>query len=266
MGYNLLAGLQYAVTYNYLIFKERGLEELLYNSVFYQAPLIASFLAGIITFLSPCILPLIPAYISYISGISLEHITQNPTQHRTKIILTSLNFIAGFCVVFVILGIFVDTLLGEILDSRAFRIISGAIVIAFGLHFLGIFRLPFLYKLHLHFSIAPPKSKILEIFAPFLLGVSFSACWSPCAGPILASILALGALQGNDALHFMLAYSLGLGLAFFFTALLIDVSLGFSAKLKSFIRIIEIISGLLLIVLGILIWGQKIDELVRIVT
>lgn len=242
------------------------MEELLYNSMFYQAPLIASFLAGIITFLSPCILPLIPAYMSYISGVSLEHITQNPSKHRITIILTSLSFIAGFCVVFVILGIFVDTLLSEILNSTIFRIVSGVIVIAFGLHFLGIFKLSFLHKLHLQCNITPPKNKFLSVLAPFLLGVSFSACWTPCAGPILASILALGVIKGNEALNFMLAYSLGLGLAFFITALLIDFSLGFLTKLKSCMRVIEVISGLLLIVLGILILGEKIDEITWIVT
>lgn len=259
-----LAGVLRALRIYINFIKEKNLEEFLYSSVFYQAPLVASFLAGVITFLSPCILPLIPAYISYISGISLEHITQNPTKHRTKIILTSLSFIAGFCVVFVVLGIFVDILLSEVLNSAVFRIVSGMVVIGFGLHFLGIFRLSFLYKLHLGLNITPPKGKVLSIFAPFLLGVSFSACWSPCAGPILASILALGALKDNEALHLMLAYSFGLGLAFFITALLIDCSLGFLARLKSFIRAIEVVCGILLIVLGVLILSEKIDEVVGV--
>ncbi|HIV49120.1 cytochrome c biogenesis protein CcdA [uncultured Helicobacter sp.] len=242
------------------------MEETLYNTIFTSAPLIASFLAGILTFLSPCILPLIPAYVSYISGISLEDLRANLPHHRVSIVLKTLSFILGFCSVFVILGVFFGSVVGRWLQSTIFSYIAGGIVIAFGLHFLGIFRIRFLYKVSPKLSFAhleslPFVSPFLAFLAPFLLGVSFSACWTPCAGPILGAILALAALKNDMALWYMLSYAGGLGLAFLLTSLIVERALELFARLKAFMRIIEIACGILLIGIGVLIMQGKLDSL-----
>lgn len=243
------------------------MEEILYSTIFVSAPLIASFLAGILTFLSPCILPLIPAYISYISGISLEDIRANLPHHRLHIVLKTLSFILGFCSVFVILGIFFGSVVGQWLSSAIFSYIAGGIVIVFGLHFLGIFRIQILYKVSPKLSFArlesmPMMAWVWTFLAPFLLGVSFSACWTPCAGPILGAILALSMSKGNMALWYMLSYAGGLGLAFLLTSLLIERALELFARLRAFMRVIEIACGVLLIGIGVLIIQGKLDSLV----
>ncbi|WP_394967046.1 cytochrome c biogenesis protein CcdA [uncultured Helicobacter sp.] len=240
------------------------MEETLYNTIFTSAPLVASFLAGILTFLSPCILPLIPAYISYISGIALEDMSETLMRHRVKIVLKTLSFILGFCSVFVILGLFFGSVLGQWLKSDVFGYIAGGIVIVFGLHFLGIFRIQFLYKVSPklsfgHLESMPFLSPFWAFLAPFLLGVSFSACWTPCAGPILGSILALGMLKNDMALWYMLSYASGLGLAFLLTSLVIERALEVLKKLKKCMRGIEIGCGILLIGVGVLIMQGKLD-------
>ena len=244
------------------------MEYTLYHTIFASAPLIASFLAGILTFLSPCILPLIPAYISYISGISLEDLRAHLPRHRLRIVLKTLSFILGFCSVFVILGLFFGSVLGRWLQSTIFSYIAGGIVIAFGLHFLGIFRLPILYKISPKLSFArlesalatkPFLSALLPFLAPFLLGVSFSACWTPCAGPILGAILALGVSKNDMAVWYMLSYALGLGLAFLLTSLIVERALELFARLRAFMRAIEIACGVLLVGIGVLIMQGKLD-------
>ena len=243
------------------------MEETLYNTIFASAPIVASFLAGILTFLSPCILPLIPAYISYISGISLEDIRSDIARHRATIVLKTLSFILGFCSVFVILGIFFGSVVGRWLQSTAFSYIAGGIVIAFGLHFLGIFRIKILYKVSPKLSFTrleslPFISPFLRFLAPFLLGVSFSACWTPCAGPILGSILALSVSKNDMALWYMLSYALGLGLAFLLTSLVVERALELLARLKAFMRVIEIGCGVLLVGIGVLIMQGRLDTFI----
>lgn len=217
-------------------------------------PFAASFLAGILTFLSPCILPLIPPYISYISGVGINELHH---RHKYRIIGTSLLFIAGFCLVFITLGIFASSMLGELFSLAWVRYIAGGIVIIFGLHFLFHFQWQFLYK-HAQFRLNHTHFGAL---APFVLGISFSIGWSPCVGPILASILTLSVFNPTNALWLMLCYCAGLGLAFLLVAIFIDVSLQWLKKLTPFLRLIEIIAGVLLIVIGVLIMMQKTDFL-----
>jgi len=220
-------------------------------------PFGASFLAGILTFLSPCILPLVPPYISYISGISINDLHARNTAHKSRIIFTSLLFIAGFSFVFITLGLFASSALGTLLSSSWIRYIAGGIIIAFGIHFLFPLKLSFLYKTfqyNLNFA-------RFGFLSPFILGIGFSIGWSPCVGPILTSILTLSLFNPSHALWLMLAYSAGLGLAFLLVAIFIDIGLNFLKKLNRFLRFVEIISGLLLILIGVFIITQKMDFL-----
>lgn len=223
-------------------------------TLYASLPFGASFLAGILTFLSPCLLPLIPPYISYISGVSIDELHQKAT-HKSRVILTSLLFICGFSLTFIILAIFAESLLGVVLGSSFVRYVAGGIIILFGIHFLFPLKFGFLYK-NAHLQL---KHSAFGFLAPFVLGVGFSIGWSPCVGPILASILTLSAFNQNSALWLMLCYCLGLGLAFLLVAIFISNALKLLKKLTSFLRVIEVVSGLLLILIGVLIMAEKSD-------
>lgn len=223
-----------------------------------NVPFIASFLAGILTFLSPCILPLIPPYISYISNVSIQE-SKNPT-YKFRIVYTSLLFIAGFSLVFVILGIFASTLLGELFSIPFIRYIAGIIVILFGVYFL----LPTRFQLYfLSRSFSPNlKHSRFGFFAPFILGICFSIGWSPCVGPILTSILTLSVIDSENALWLMISYCLGLGASFLLVALFLHKALRLIKHITPFTRIVGLLSGILLILIGILIMAKKTDFLV----
>ena len=236
------------------------MEEFLYDYVFLNAPFMACFLAGILTFLSPCVLPLVPAYISYICGISLQDIRENISSLRLRILVKSLLFILGFCGVFVLLALFLDSL--QWLKSDMFRYIASFVMIGFGLYFLGVFNFDVLHKIHSRLHLVKLEQKF-SLFAPLFLGISFGACWSPCAGPILAAVMALGASRADGALVYIIGFSTGLGLAFLFTALLVERALKIFHRIKPFMRTIEVMCGLLLIVMGILILDDKLGILVE---
>lgn len=220
-------------------------------------PFIASLCAGILTFLSPCILPLIPPYISYISGVGIYELQHQHTLYRRQIIITSLLFIAGFSLVFITLGIFAQSALGVFFASSILRYIAGGIIILFGIHFLFHFKFGFLHKTLQHNF----NHTRFGFLSPFVLGIGFSIGWSPCVGPILASIFALSLSQPTQGFWLMLCYCAGLGLAFLLVAIFVDVGLKCLKKLTPFLRVIEVISGLLLLLIGVLIIAQKTDFL-----
>lgn len=223
-----------------------------------NVPFIASLLAGILTFLSPCILPLIPPYISYISNISIQE-SKNPT-YRFRIFYTSLLFIAGFSLVFIILGIFASTLLGELFSIPFIHYLAGSIIILFGIYFLLPTRFQ-LYFLTRSFSLNLKHSHF-GFFAPFILGICFSIGWSPCVGPILTSMLTLSVVDSKNALWLMVSYCLGLGTSFLLAALFLHKALHFIRHIAPFTRIVGLLSGILLILIGILIMVKKTDFLV----
>ncbi|MEW6068265.1 MAG: cytochrome c biogenesis protein CcdA [Nitrospirota bacterium] len=223
-----------------------------------------AFLAGIISFLSPCVLPIIPSYISFITGISFEDLAGGVDKKRVKYltITNSLSFISGFSAVFIALGVsssVIGRLLLEYLDI--IRIIGGVVVVIFGLFISGFLKLDFLMKeKRIHLS-----GKPAGYIGTFVAGMTFAAGWSPCIGPILGTILLYAGSKGSAIYGFLLlaVYSLGLALPFFLSALAINSFLSYSKKLVKYMQAIKIISGLLLIIFGILLLADQIRPLGR---
>jgi cytochrome c-type biogenesis protein len=217
--------------------------------------LFAAFTAGIISFISPCVLPLIPAYLSFISGVSVEEIKSQEKKSKVlkKVSLSTLFFILGFSFVFVALGASA-TFIGEFLLSKLslFNKIAGILIILLGLHLIGVFRIPFLnYEKRFH-----TRSKPLGLLGSFLVGLAFAFGWTPCIGPILAGILLLASNQGTviKGVVLLSAYSLGLGIPFFVTAVSFHSFLSVFGWIKKHFRTVEIISGSFLIIIGFLIF------------
>ncbi len=200
-----------------------------------------SFLEGIITFVSPCLLPMLPIYISYFAG--------GGERSNKRVIKNAVGFILGFTVVFVLLGALAGTF-GRLLNEHqvAVNIITGLIVIFFGLNFLGVFKLT-LFK-----GTRIAKTDNLGFFSSVLFGVVFSIGWTPCVGAFLGSALMLATSQGNvlEGVVMLLLYSLGLGIPFFVSAILIDRLKGAFAFIKKHYRIINIVSGAFLVIIGVL--------------
>lgn len=222
-------------------------------------PYLAAFLAGILTFLSPCILPLVPPYMSYISGVSVSELQ---TQSRYIVFQKALFFVCGFSFIFILIGLSFNSIIGHFLSNPITNYIAGGVIIMFGIHFLGIFRFQILYKTkRLNIAKIIDSNRFLRYFSPFMLGVGFALGWSPCVGPILASIIALNAISINSGIYLLIIYALGLGVPFLLTALLIKRLFIVFDKIKKYYRIIEIISGILLIGIGIAIASGGLDRI-----
>ena len=233
-------------------------------SAFENAPYMVSFIAGIITFLSPCVLPLIPAYLSYISGLSLSELKdeeQMTQEAKQKVIIASLLFISGFSLIFILLGAAAATVIGEILRNQYAAMVAGGIIIIFGLHVMQVISIRFLnYEQRADFGTLEQKTSggiqaVLHKLAPFLLGMSFALGWTPCVGPILGGIIGMASFGDDTAKGtiLMTLYAAGLGLPFFLSALLTSRALGVMNKMKQHFTIIEKVAGLLLILIGLAI-------------
>lgn len=223
----------------------------------------AAFLAGIISFLSPCILPLVPGYISFISGLSLAELSANSniiTGSKYRVLVGAGSFILGFSLVFVFMGASA-TLLGSFLSEYSlwFKRIGGIIIILFGLHMLQLINIPFLQY---HKNIKIKQNISFHLFlTPFLIGFAFAFGWTPCIGPILASILLYASTQQTVSQGIVLLsfYSAGLAIPFLVTALAINQFFKVNRKIKKFFHIIETLGGLLLIIIGILIFSDTLS-------
>ncbi|MEO0202912.1 MAG: cytochrome c biogenesis protein CcdA [candidate division WOR-3 bacterium] len=276
-----------------------------------EVNIFTSFIAGFLSFLSPCVFPLIPAYISYISGISVKDLENSGISLNT--ILNLLSFIFGFSIIFILFGASA-TFIGQILAGNKILIskFAGLVVIIFGLNFIGILKLKKNYEIKNYLRIfswifliiaviliynfvkdwiflilsilavitfnyfnlidfdfinyekrLQLNSRNAGIFPSLILGSSFAFGWTPCIGPILASILSLAAIQETlyQGIILLVFYSLGLGIPFFTAGVLTNLLLRSSKFIRKFFKTIEIFSGILLIILGILIYTNSLQFL-----
>tara|TARA_B100001093_G_scaffold497223_1_gene543897 strand:- start:111 stop:818 length:708 start_codon:yes stop_codon:yes gene_type:complete len=217
--------------------------------------LIVAFGAGLISFLSPCVLPLIPGYISFISGSSISELLEKKNINLIPIIL----FTIGFSSVFIIFGA-ASTYLGQVLLNNSYylRLFAGLVIIILSLHMIGIINIKFLnYEKRIHTNINT------HYFSPILIGMAFAFGWTPCIGPILGSILALAATEEsiNRGMFLLTSYSLGLALPFILSGYLIQKFLIFSKNFKKNINIITKIGGIILLITGILILTNQLQAL-----
>jgi cytochrome c-type biogenesis protein len=211
--------------------------------------------AGLISFLSPCVLPLIPGYISYVSGNSLNELI---VRKKVNIIPTIL-FTVGFSIVFIIFGA-ASTFLGQFLLQNSFelRILAGVIIIIFSLHIMGIINLKFL-----NYEKRIQTNNNKNFYSPIIIGAAFGFGWTPCIGPILGSILVLAATEEsiNKGVLLLFFYSLGLAIPFILSGFLIQKFLIFSKNFKKNINIVSKIGGSILLVTGVLILTNQLQIL-----
>jgi len=213
---------------------------------------IAAFFAGLISFLSPCVLPLVPGYVSLISGAGLEELKSAEGQLMRRVMVNSIGFILGFSVVFITLGA-ISTEIGQIAAryKHTLSIVAGVVIIIFGLHLTGIFKIKALYtdaRLH-------DVKGGSTILGAFLIGFAFAFGWTPCLGPILSAILVVASQEDKVVRGILLltVYSLGLAVPFLMTSLLMERFLKFYSRFRSHMHALEIASGGLLIALGVLL-------------
>lgn len=221
----------------------------------------AAFAAGLLSFLSPCILPLIPAYFSFITGLSLDELTRGRQETRKKVILSTLAYVAGFSFVFIMFGASAS-FLGSVFTQYAYvvRYLGGAIILIFGLHLLGIINikaLSFEKRIHL-------KQKPVHLLGTFIIGMAFGAGWSPCIGPLLGSILIVAGNQDTLAkgVWLLATYSAGLALPFILMSFFITSLMEFMKKATRFIAVINKVAGGLLVLMGLMLIFDKFHLLV----
>ena len=216
-----------------------------------------AFFAGLISFLSPCVLPLIPGYISYISGTSLEKLVE---KKNNLVVLKTIFFSLGFSLVFIILGS-PASFLGKFFlnNSNIFRIVAGVIIIFFSLHLIGIINFKFMNKDIRIFT----NQYSDNLTFPLIVGAAFGFGWTPCIGPILGSILALAAIEENFNKSILLLsfYSLGLAIPFVISGILIDKFLFFSKNFRKYISVIIKTGGTILLLTGIAILTGQLQVL-----
>ncbi|SLM28597.1 Cytochrome c-type biogenesis protein CcdA [Desulfamplus magnetovallimortis] len=216
----------------------------------------AAFIAGLLSFFSPCILPLIPAYFSFITGLSLDELTEESSSTRQKVILSTIAYVLGFSFVFILMGASASFMGGIISRfSWLIRYAGGAMIILFGLHLIGLINiksLNFEKRIHL-------KEKPMHLMGTFIIGMAFGAGWSPCIGPLLGSILIVAGNQDTvmEGIILLALYSAGLALPFILLSFFITRILEIMKHARKALVYINKISGLLLIIMGILLVTDK---------
>ena len=217
--------------------------------------LLLAFGAGLISFLSPCVLPLIPGYISYISGNSVNELIDKKNVNLFPMVL----FTTGFSIVFIIFGA-ASTFLGQVLLQNSFelRILAGLIIIILSLHIIGILNIKFL-----NFEKRIQTKTNTNFYSPILIGMAFAFGWTPCIGPILGSILVLAATEDsiNRGIMLLFFYSLGLAIPFILSGYLIQKFLIFSKNFRKNINLVSKIGGFILLVTGVLIITNQLQAL-----
>jgi cytochrome c-type biogenesis protein len=219
----------------------------------------AALFAGLLSFFSPCILPLIPAYFTFITGLSLDELASaRATGIRAQVIRATLSYVFGFSLVFVLMGASASFIGGAIFQYRGWiRIIGGLLIILFGLHLTGLIRfrlLEFERRLDI-------QKKPLHFLGTFFVGMAFGAGWSPCIGPLLGSILIVAGNQDTvaDGIGLLSVYAAGLAIPFLVLAVFANSLLGFIKKVSWSIKYVNMAAGVLLLILGLLLVTDKMN-------
>jgi len=216
--------------------------------------MLIAFAGGLLSFLSPCVLPLVPGYLSLMSGVSIDHMKGEGGSRSgalRAVVINSIAFNIGLSVIFIALGATAGLVGSSVLSNPWIRIIGGIVIIIFGLHLIGLLKIKYLYKDTRQFSNEKPRG----VLGSLTLGIAFAAGWTPCIGPILGGIMALAATSGGWKGGFVLAtfYSAGLAVPFLITGLGINKFLGFYSKFRKHLHKVEVVSGVVLISIGLLI-------------
>jgi len=221
---------------------------------------LAAFLAGILSFLSPCVLPLVPGYVSLISGATVEDLQTENSRMLGTVMLHSVTFILGFSVVFIALGA-VATSIGQLANQyhNLLAKVAGIIVIVFGLHLMGLLKIKALYADRRLHDVKGGSSAL----GSFAVGFAFAFGWTPCIGPILATILVLAGAEDTvfKGVLLLAVYSLGLAVPFLLTSLGVDRFLAFYTRFRRHLHTVEVISGVLLVAVGVLIFMNNLKLL-----
>ena len=222
--------------------------------------IVVAFVAGMLSFLSPCVLPLVPGYISLMSGVSIDNLKSGGASgSRRAVILNSLAFNAGLSVIFLALGGTAGLLGSAIFANTWVRVIAGLVIIIFGLHLIGLLKIKYLYRDTRQFSSEKPQG----ILGSLTLGIAFAAGWTPCIGPILGGIIGLAATTGGwkNGLLLSAFYSAGLAVPFLVTGLTINKFLNFYSKFRKHLHKVEVVSGVILFLIGVLVMSNRVTLL-----
>ena len=226
----------------------------------------AAFIAGLLSFVSPCVLPLIPGYVSFISGLSLEEMREvsdgRAAAARRHVLVASIIFVLGFSLVFIALGASASAI-GDFLGRRLPLLgkIAGAVIIVLGLHTAGAFRIKWLeYEKRVQ-----ARERPTSLLGALLVGVAFAFGWTPCIGPILGGILVIAGRQDSvlEGVKLLAVYSAGLGIPFVATSVAVNQFFAASARIRRYFKTIEIVSGVLLIGIGVLIFTDQFTAIAR---
>ncbi len=223
-----------------------------------EISMLGAFAAGLLSFLSPCVLPLVPAYLSFISGVSVDALRDEDNIDAAKVrrtaMIQSLWFVLGFSLVFIALGASASFIGQWLLSNMAILgKVAGVIIFVFGLHYTGLIRIPFLL---MEARLDTQNVKGTNGLGALMLGSAFAFGWTPCIGPILGAILAMAGMQGQvgEGMMLLVMYSIGLGVPFLLAAFATNAFLNWSQKFKHHLHTVEIISGILLMAVGAMIF------------
>ena len=227
-----------------------------------EVNIFVAFTAGLLSFLSPCVLPLIPSYLSFVSGVSLEEMRSAEIvgKVRRRVVLNSLAFIFGFSLVFVSLGGSASLLGGLFLSSRnLIRNVGGALILLVGVYLMGVFKIS-IFERYLQFNL---KDKPAGYLGSALVGITFAIAWTPCVGPILGAILVLAgtSVEVGRGMVLLAVYAAGLAVPFFLSAVAVNSFFQFSQLFRRYIQAAHIASGVLLVIVGILLLTDYITVL-----
>ncbi len=221
---------------------------------------ITAFAAGFLSFISPCVLPIVPGYLSFISGVSIDQMKEKKSASVRKVFVSSLFFVMGFSVVFITLGASATAVSAFLRDyMQIIAKVAGVLIIILGIHFIGLYKIKWL-NYEKRFQV---RSERMSLLGSFAMGFAFAFGWTPCIGPILAGILAIAATEETvwRGILLLAFYSAGLAIPFLVTSLAFNLFVSFSGVIKRYFRVVEIVGGIFLLAVGILIFTGSLGYL-----